>query len=88
MGDVMSTEDIVPRADALRKNSAPAKRIEPPGEMLTVPEASAYLRISRGTLNNLIRQKELKSIKIKQRRFIRMQAIREYLDQREAETGA
>lgn len=47
------------------------------GPLLTVDEAAARLRVSRWTLYCLIRSKELRSLKIRRRRLIPVDAVTE-----------
>jgi excisionase family DNA binding protein len=48
--------------------------------VLTVDEAAERLRVSRWTLYNLIRSKQLRTIKIGRRRLIPVAALAECLD--------
>jgi excisionase family DNA binding protein len=48
--------------------------------VLTVPEACAMLRISRWTLYELIRSRQLETVKIGSRRVIPVAAIRAFID--------
>lgn len=48
--------------------------------MLTVPEAMAELRISRWTLYNLIRSRQLDTVTIGRRRLIPRQALNNYIN--------
>lgn len=47
------------------------------GPLLAVDEAAARLRVSRWTLYCLIRSKELRSLKIRRRRLIPVDAVTE-----------
>lgn len=49
------------------------------GEVLTVDEAAARLRVSRWTLYNLIRSDQLRTVKIGRRRLVPAVAITECL---------
>ncbi|MBE3010872.1 helix-turn-helix domain-containing protein [Microbispora sp. NEAU-D428] len=48
--------------------------------LLTVDEAAARLRVSRWTLYNLIRSNELRTVKIRRRRFVPVYALVECID--------
>ena len=48
-------------------------------ELLTVPEAAQRLRISKWMLYNLIRSRQLRTVKIGSRRLVRVSAIAAYL---------
>jgi excisionase family DNA binding protein len=48
--------------------------------VLTVDEAAERLRVSRWTLYNLIRSKQLRTIKIGRRRLVPVAALAECLD--------
>jgi excisionase family DNA binding protein len=48
-------------------------------ELLTVPEAAQRLRISKWMLYNLIRSRQLRTVKIGSRRLVRVSAITAYL---------
>jgi excisionase family DNA binding protein len=48
-------------------------------ELLTVPEAAQRLRISKWMLYNLIRSRQLHTVKIGSRRLVRVSAITDYL---------
>jgi excisionase family DNA binding protein len=48
-------------------------------ELLTVPEAAQRLRISKWMLYNLIRSRQLRTVKIGSRRLVRVSAIADYL---------
>ncbi len=48
-------------------------------ELLTVPEAAQRLRVSKWMLYNLIRSRQLRTVKIGSRRLIRVSAIAAYL---------
>jgi excisionase family DNA binding protein len=48
--------------------------------VLTVPEACAVLRISRWTLYELIRSRQLETVKIGSRRVVPMSAVHALLD--------
>jgi excisionase family DNA binding protein len=54
--------------------------------LLTVPEAAARLRVSKWMLYNLIRSRQLRSVKIGARRLIPVSAVDALL--RELETEA
>lgn len=83
----MANGDIMPRSVVLRQAIERSKQVDSPvTAMLTVLEACAYLRISKWTLYQLIRKKEIKSLKIRSRRLIRMQSVLEFLERLEAET--
>jgi excisionase family DNA binding protein len=55
-------------------------------ELLTVPEAADRLRVSKWMLYNLIRSRQLRSVKIGDRRLVPVTALREFL--RELEGAA
>lgn len=61
---------------------------ETPKQLLTVDEARTELRISKWMLNELIRSRELASIKLGRRRLIPANAIRELIDRRQSEEAA
>ncbi|WP_432867394.1 helix-turn-helix domain-containing protein [Microbispora rosea] len=48
--------------------------------LLTVDEAAARLRVSRWTLYNLIRSNELRTLKIRRRRFVPVDALAECIN--------
>lgn len=48
--------------------------------VLTVDEAAARLRVSRWTLYNLIRSRQLRTVKIGRRRLVPVSALTECLD--------
>jgi excisionase family DNA binding protein len=48
-------------------------------ELLTVPEAAQRLRVSKWMLYNLIRSRQLRTVKIGSRRLVRVSAITAYL---------
>ena len=48
-------------------------------ELLTVPEAAQRLRISKWMLYNLIRSRQLRTVKIGSRRLVRVATITAYL---------
>jgi excisionase family DNA binding protein len=48
-------------------------------ELLTVPEAADRLRVSKWMLYNLIRSRQLRSVKIGDRRLVPVTALREFL---------
>lgn len=77
-----------PRSTVLRQAIEQSKDPQPPLDaLLTVAEACAYLRVSKWKLYRLIKSRALKSVKIGNRRRIRMESIQEFIDQLEAETG-
>jgi excisionase family DNA binding protein len=83
----MANEDNLPRSVVLRQALRRSKQADSSvTAMLTVLEACAYLRISKWTFYQLIRKKEIKSLKIRSRRLIRMQSVLEFLERVEAET--
>ena len=51
-----------------------------PGEILTIDELSAYLRISKTTLYKLVREGRIPSQKIGRRRRFRKRAIDRWLE--------
>ena len=53
--------------------------------VLTVPEASNMLRVSKWTLYQLIRSRQLDTIKIGRRRVVPVAAIQAYVDRLQAE---
>jgi DNA binding domain, excisionase family len=59
-----------------------------PDGLLTVTEACAELRVSRWTLYQLIRSGQLPSIKLRSRRVIPRQAIRELIQRLTAEEAS
>lgn len=67
-------------ADALREEPKPATA----PELLTVAEAIARLRISRGTFYKLLTDGELRSIHVNRRRLVPATAIADYIRSREA----
>jgi excisionase family DNA binding protein len=56
-------------------------------ELLTVPEAAQRLRVSKWMLYNLIRSRQLQTLKIGSRRLVRATAIRTYLSSLEEEAA-
>jgi len=56
-------------------------------EVLTVPEAAQRLRISKWMLYNLIRSRQLRTVKIGSRRLIRVSTITAYLASLEDEAA-
>lgn len=56
-------------------------------ELLTVPEAAQRLRVSRWMLYNLIRSRQLRTVKIGSRRLVRVAAIAAYLAELEDEAA-
>ena len=56
-------------------------------ELLTVPEAAQRLRISRWMLYNLIRSRQLRTVRIGNRRLIRVSAISAYIAKLEDEVA-
>ncbi len=54
-------------------------------ELLTVPEAAQRLRISKWMLYNLIRSRRLRTVRIGNRRLVRVSAIAAYLAELEGE---
>jgi excisionase family DNA binding protein len=48
-------------------------------ELLTVPEAADRLRVSKWMLYNLIRSRQLRSVKIGDRRLVPVTALRKFL---------
>jgi excisionase family DNA binding protein len=48
-------------------------------ELLTVPEAAQRLRVSKWMVYNLIRSRQLRTVKIGSRRLVRVSAITAYL---------
>jgi excisionase family DNA binding protein len=50
--------------------------------LLTITEATEQLRVSRWTIYQLIRTKELKSLTIASRRFIASDDLANFIDQR------
>ncbi len=56
-------------------------------ELLTVPEAAQRLRVSKWMLYNLIRSRQLRTVKIGSRRLIRVSAIAAYLAELEDEAA-
>lgn len=79
---------IVPRALALRQDAdKPQARTGGP-MLLTVPEASALLRISKWGLYRLIQTKSLKTVHIGKRHLVRMEELKRFIELREGEAGA
>lgn len=56
-------------------------------ELLTVPEAAQRLRISKWMLYNLIRSRRLRTVRIGNRRLVRVSAIATYLAELEEEAA-
>lgn len=56
--------------------------------VLTVPEACAMLRISRWTLYELIRSRQLETVKIGSRRVVPVSAVRVFIDRLRGEEAA
>jgi len=80
----MATEDMRPRSAALREALEKSKQgKQAPSIMLSVGEAWAKLGIGRTTLYELIRKKEIESVKIGRRRLISLRAIERFIEQRE-----
>ncbi len=52
-------------------------------ELYTVPEAAARLRVARSTLFRLLKNGDLKSIKIGAKRFVTASQIADYVDRLE-----
>jgi len=60
-----------------------ARAVREVDPLLTVEEAMAVLRVSEWTIYQLIKSRQLRSLKIGTRRLIRPGAIEDYLAQRE-----
>lgn len=56
-------------------------------ELLTVPEAAQRLRVSKWMVYNLIRSRELRTVRIGNRRLVRISAIAAYLAELEDEAA-
>jgi excisionase family DNA binding protein len=79
-------EDIRPRSAVLRQALEKTEsQKQPQPAMLTVAEACAYLRISKWSLYQLIRQDKLKSVKIGRRRLVPLSSIEHFIKQLQAE---
>lgn len=48
--------------------------------VLTRPEVCAILRVSRGVVDGLIKQKEIRSLKLGRRILVPKKALQEYID--------
>jgi excisionase family DNA binding protein len=59
----------------------------PPAVLLTVPEAMAALRLSRATLYELIRTREIRTVKVGRCRRVPAVALVEYIDRLLDEAG-
>jgi excisionase family DNA binding protein len=82
-------ENITPRSTVLRDALAAAKPATPESNgVFTVEETCQYLRISKWTLYRLIQTGKLKTIKIGSRRLVRVQSLREFVEQLETGPGA
>jgi len=68
-----------PKAEALRQGSEKRKQDTGIPILLTIQETQKCLRVSRDTLYRLFNSNELKSVRIKSRRLVRLEAIEEYL---------
>ncbi|HEV2403782.1 MAG TPA: helix-turn-helix domain-containing protein [Candidatus Saccharimonadales bacterium] len=81
-------EDTIPRAAALRRPLDKPKPQRLSGdEVLTVPEACQYLRISKWSLYRMIQGRKIRTVKMGNRRLLRMQSIQELLDELEGYQG-
>lgn len=69
----------IPKAEALRKTAERRKQDSGVPVLLTIKETQKCLRVSRDTLYRLFNSNELKSVRIKSRRLVRLEAIEEYL---------
>lgn len=56
--------------------------IRPYPNLLTIPEAAEQLRISRWTIYQLIRNKELQTLTIASRRFVASDDIEKFINER------
>jgi len=68
-----------PKAEALRQAVEKRKQDSGIPVLLTIQETQKCLRVSRDTLYRLFNSNELKSVRIKSRRLVRLEAIEEYL---------
>lgn len=61
---------------------------ETPRQLLTVDEACEELRVGKWMLNELIRSRQLASIKVGRRRLIPAAAVRDLIDRLQAQGAA
>jgi excisionase family DNA binding protein len=57
-------------------------KVEAQPVLLTIPEAAEKLRISKWTIYQLIRAKELKTLTIASRRFVALEDLNTYINER------
>jgi excisionase family DNA binding protein len=79
----------MPERSATSQNEAGNRHLSWPtdGTVLTVREACDYLRVSKWTLYRLIGRRQIKTMKIGNRRLVRRRSLEAYMDEREDKLG-